>query len=448
MIKNESPRQNRYATDALKRLRRTVLVVLLASSAVFLALFLVNDDEETPAAKGGRRPASIKPGTLDPGPFQQAVDRRAGLERIEDKVRTGDTLSQVFERMGLNQNEAHLVAAAAGQVLDLTKVQAGSRITLWREKKTRAPVRIEYQHKSSQPRLVMIKTQAGYAAGWEEYEPVKLKQAMSGQIKSTLWGSAVQLYQLDPELVMTFADLFAYDIDFFTDIQEGDEFGLLYEQKFYQGRSQGPGRIYAAYFVNNGKRFEVYHFINSKGEEEYFDAEGNSHRKMFLKSPLQYRRISSFFSHSRMHPILKYRRPHLGVDYAAPSGTPVETVASGTITFIGSKGGYGKMVVIKHNKTYTTQYAHLSAYAKGLKKGDKVQQGDLIGYVGATGLATGPHLDFRMTKEDKFVDPLKELAEQSAIPLDPAEKPRFLEQVEALRVEMSSLLSSSLVVAR
>jgi len=292
-----------------------------------------------------------------------------------------------------------------------------------------------------QPRLVMVRTPSGYASGWEEYEPINLKRAVNGNIKNTLWGTAVQVYNLDPELVMTFADLFACDVDFFTDIQEGDEFGLLYERQYRQGRLMGPGRIYSAWFVNNGKRFELYHFTSAVGEEGYFDAEGNSRKKMFLKSPLQYRRISSFFSKSRLHPILKIRRPHLGVDYAAATGTPVETVATGTVTFKGWKGGYGNLVIVKHNKTYTTQYAHLSAFAKGLAKGQKVQQGDLIGFVGSTGLSSGPHLDFRMMKDDAFVDPLTELAAQAAVPLDASDKPKFMETVELRREEMSRLLN-------
>jgi murein DD-endopeptidase MepM/ murein hydrolase activator NlpD len=435
-------RDNKYSAKSGFRPWRTIFLVLLGAAAII----------GTAAALNGRVPAVEERAAIDwslvspvrelaPGPFQTALDRRDSLEMAEDSVDSGETLSHIMERLGLNRTEARYVTDTVAETLDLTKVRPGAKVRVYRDRKTAEPVRLEYRLSPEKPRLVIERTPTGYAAGWEEYAPICLTEAAAGRIKTTLWGAAVQVHKLDPELVMTFADLFAYDVDFFTDIQEGDEFGILFDREYCQGRLLGPGRIHSAYFVNRGKKFELFQFANAEGEDGFFDAKGNSRKKMFLKTPLQYRRISSHFSKSRMHPILKYRRPHLGVDYTAATGTPVETVASGEVTFAGWKGGYGNIVIVKHNKEYTTQYAHLSRFPKGLKKGQKVQQGDLIGYVGSTGLSTGPHLDFRMTKGGDFVDPLVELAAQAAVPLSDADKSKFFEQVELRRAEMSRLLA-------
>ncbi|MBW2622888.1 MAG: M23 family metallopeptidase, partial [Deltaproteobacteria bacterium] len=249
-----------------------------------------------------------------------------------------------------------------------------------------------------------------------------------------------ELYKLDPEVVLNFSDIFAYDIDFFTDIQTGDRFSIFYELKYLQGNLVGSGRILAAEFINNGKKLEAYYFEKSPGKGGYYDAEGRSLRKMFLKSPLRFRRISSYFSRSRYHPILKICRPHLGIDYAAPPGTPVETVADGKVTFKGWNGGYGRFVKIKHNRAYTTTYGHLSRYAKGLKKGKRVKQGDLIGYVGSSGLSTGPHLDYRMVKNGKFINPLA-LNLEPAPPIEASQRSRFHVHVENVKSQMDEQLA-------
>lgn len=231
-----------------------------------------------------------------------------------------------------------------------------------------------------------------------------IRNTISGVITSSLYNAILESGG-SPMLVNALADIYAWEIDFFG-LQQGDCFKILYTTYEVDGTSAGFGNIAAASFTHYGK--ETYAFRYDQGEgPEYFDQEGNSLRKTFLKAPLTYSRISSRFSYSRLHPILKIRRPHLGVDYAAPRGTPVVAVGEGVITKASWGGGGGKTVKIKHNGNYQTAYLHLSRYGQGIKVGTSVSQGQVIGYVGSTGLSTGPHLDFRFYKNGRAVDPLK-----------------------------------------
>jgi len=198
--------------------------------------------------------------------------------------------------------------------------------------------------------------------------------------------------------------IFAWTVDFFG-VQKGDSYKVIYEEQFIDGRSIGIGRIYGAQFTWEGNTITAIPFIQD-GKESYFDTDGNSLRKAFLKAPLQFTRISSRFSASRLHPILRIRRPHLGVDYAAPIGTPVQAIGDGKVVFAGSENGSGRMVKIVHNSVYSTAYLHLSGFGKGIYPGAMVRQGDIIGYVGSSGLSTGPHLDFRFYRNGSPVDPL------------------------------------------
>ncbi|MBI4656436.1 MAG: M23 family metallopeptidase [Elusimicrobia bacterium] len=225
---------------------------------------------------------------------------------------------------------------------------------------------------------------------------------INGTVSASLWDSMIP-ESVPPELVLEFADVFSWSIDFLTEVRDGDAYRMIYEvSKTDKGKEISRRILYAVYDgKETGKKTAVFF---KKG---YYDETGESLRSFFLRAPLQYRRISSGFSYKRRHPILKYVRPHLGIDYAAPSGTPVSAVAAGVVTYVGWKGGYGRYVEIRHPMGYATSYGHLSRYGKGLKKGRKLEQGDVVGYVGATGIATGPHLDFRIKKSGKFVNFLK-----------------------------------------
>ncbi len=270
-----------------------------------------------------------------------------------------------------------------------------------------------------------------------------INAAREGSITSSLWEAGSKA-GLDANVIMSLAEILASEVDFLTDIKKGDEFQVLYSRDYSDGKAQGTPIIDMVSFKSRTKTLEYYRYVNSQDKVGYYDSEGRSSVKTFFVSPLQYKRISSHFTMTRMHPIHKVVRPHQGVDYAAPTGTPVSTVSDGTVIFCGWNGGYGRLVTIKHDSTYTTMYAHLSSFAPGLKKGSTVKQGDLIGRVGATGTATGPHLDFRLKKNGKFIDPVPELAKQEGKKLDsPKDRQAFVEVRDRIRVRMKEQLAAA-----
>lgn len=212
-------------------------------------------------------------------------------------------------------------------------------------------------------------------------------------------------YGISDVITWKFADIFAWDINFFLDPRKGDSFQIIFEQKYVDGRFAGYGEILAARYINNGKQFSAYGLADKDGRIRYYDENGKSVQKQFLKAPLKFSRISSGFTYHRKHPILGIVRPHLGIDYAAPGGTPVSAAADGKVVFAGWKGNYGKMVILSHGGVYETYYGHLKSIASKLRIGSYVGQGDQVGTVGATGMATGPHLDYRMKRYGQFVNP-------------------------------------------
>ncbi len=225
---------------------------------------------------------------------------------------------------------------------------------------------------------------------------------VSGTIENSLWES-MSSSEIKPAIILDYADMFAWQIDFLTDCRQGDKYKLIYEVKTLEKKDTVlSSEIIAGQYITATSTNTAILFTNSKGDKGYFDEKGKSVKSAFLKAPLQFKRISSYFTKKRFHPILKYYRAHEGIDYAAPIGTPVSTIGDGVVTKSQYSGGYGNLVIIKHPNGYETYYGHLSKYGKGIKKGVRVKQGQIIGYVGATGLATGPHLDFRIKKNGTF----------------------------------------------
>ena len=225
---------------------------------------------------------------------------------------------------------------------------------------------------------------------------------VSGTIENSLWES-MSASEIKPNIILAYADMFAWQIDFLTDCRQGDKYKLIYEVKTLEKKDTVlSSEIIAGQYITATSTNTAIQFINSKGDEGYFDENGKSVKSAFLKAPLQFKRISSYFTKKRYHPILKYYRAHEGIDYAAPIGTPVSAVGDGIVKKSQYSGGYGNLVIIKHSNGYETYYGHLSKYGKGIKKGVRVKQGQVIGYVGSTGLSTGPHLDFRIKKNGTF----------------------------------------------
>lgn len=240
-----------------------------------------------------------------------------------------------------------------------------------------------------------------------ELPTVKQTLTTSGIVENSLWES-MSLQKIKPDVIMVFADIFASKIDFLTEIRKGDTFKIIYEVDIVEKtHTIISSKILAGQYTLSNSTYTAILYKDLKGDESYFDEDGQSMKKSFLKAPLQFARISSFFSKRRFHPVLKYYRPHEGIDYAAQTGTPVSAIGDGTIKKAQRSGGYGNLVIIKHPNGYETYYGHLSRYGKGIKRGVKVKQGQLIGYVGMTGTATGPHLDFRIKSNGKFFNFLK-----------------------------------------
>lgn len=277
-------------------------------------------------------------------------------------------------------------------------------------------------------RYYVANVEGALVAGVSDVEIKTRIKTAAGKIKGSLFNSMLG-EGLQVPLILDFTDAFSWTIDFNTDTRNGDEYTALWEENYTaSGEITSQDLLAASYKGIYGTTYAFYF------EDDFYDETGKMSKKMFLKSPISFRnyRISSRFSYGRLHPILKIRRPHLGIDYAAPTGTPVQAVADGTVKFAGKKGGFGNFVEVKHANGYTTMYGHLKSYGKGVKAGAKVKQGQTVGYVGSTGLSTGPHLDFRIKEKNKFVDFLKMKNRNSAVRDVPQDKREEFEELKVL----------------
>jgi murein DD-endopeptidase MepM/ murein hydrolase activator NlpD len=335
---------------------------------------------------------------------------------ISDVVKSGETMFDIFQKHGLNISELFLLKEASAKVHRLRNISTGQpyRIELGADNSI---LSLTYQI-SDGALLTISRSDTGYRAEKIVTPYETRERKLGGIIESNLY-EALGKSGKSSLLAYTLADVFSWDIDFTTDLRRGDTFKVVVEELWRDGRFQRYGYILAAEFVNNGITHRAYRFEGKDGRAGYYDEKGKSLQRSFLKAPLSYRRISSRFSYSRRHPILKIRRPHLAVDYVAPRGTPVSALGDGTVRFAGYKGPNGNLVIIRHPKGFTTYYGHLHKIRRGIRRGVRVAQGQIIGYVGSTGRATGPHLDFRMKKGNRFINPLRVNVPRSAgIPKD------------------------------
>ena len=313
----------------------------------------------------------------------------------------GDTLSNLLARAGVDRAAAVEMIAEVGKKFDVTKLRAGSELKLARST-TGIVQSLEYVIDPDHT-LELTHVEGRYAAGVKEI-PSSIRVV---PLCSTLEGSLFESIEKAgerPELAIQIAEIFAWDLDFYSDPREGDEFCVVLERKEYEnGQPSAYGRILAAKYINDGTTYDAFLFPDDKGKSRFYSRDGRSLQASFLRSPMKFEaRVSSRFSRRRFHPVLRRHRPHLGTDYAAPTGTPVQAVASGRVVFSGRSGGSGNLVRIQHANGYESYYLHLSR--RYVRVGQQVQQGQRIGAVGATGLATGPHLDFRVRKNGAFVD--------------------------------------------
>ncbi|MHB2062715.1 peptidoglycan DD-metalloendopeptidase family protein [Pseudomonas sp. SC3(2021)] len=377
-----------------------------------------------------------------PEPAKVAEKPKAPGHR-EVVVSKGDTLSTLFEKVGLPAAAVHEVLASDKQAKQFSQLKHGQKLEF--ELTPEGQLASLHSKVSDVETISLTKNDKGYAFNRVTAKPTVRTAYVHGVINSSLSQSAARA-GLSHSLTMDMASVFGYDVDFAQDIRQGDEFDVIYEQKVVNGKAVGTGPILSARFTNRGKTYTAVRYTNKQGNSSYYTADGNSMRKAFIRTPVDFARISSKFSMGRKHPILNKIRAHKGVDYAAPRGTPIKAAGDGKVLLAGRRGGYGNTVIIQHGNTYRTLYGHMQGFAKGVKTGGTVKQGQVIGYIGTTGLSTGPHLHYEFQVNGVHVDPLGQKLPM-ADPIAKSERARFLAQSQPLMARMdqekATMLASS-----
>lgn len=343
-----------------------------------------------------------------------------------------DTFATVLENLGIGYSQMLDILEAASSTYDFTSVRVGQPLRLFKNSENEL-VKIEYEIDSDDYVIVEFKVD-GYEVEKKEIEYEVQIVRQGATIENSMYLDGLEA-QVPEEIIMEFAEVFAWTIDFAVQVQKGDNFEVLYEKRSRDGQDAGTGNILAGKFINKGKEYSAYLFENLDGEQAYFSGEGESMIKQFLRAPLEFRRITSGYTYARFDPINGAKTPHLAIDYAAALGTPIMAVGDGTVTFAGwNSQGYGNYVSIRHNDVYSTGYAHMSSFAKGIRSGAGVKQGQIIGYVGSTGWSTGPHLHYEIKKYGKLVNPL----EIELPPGDPVPEEKR-EQFEKTKAELERM---------
>jgi murein DD-endopeptidase MepM/ murein hydrolase activator NlpD len=383
--------------------RATVRVALPLCLAV-LAFALFAADRRLDAR--AEAPATFTPQI----PYSETVARLgqgevdlAGVEPppvpVEGAFRRGDTIGGVLGSLGLEPEEVHVATLALAENLDFRNVRAGEPYAAYYAASDHRLTGLEIPLRD-EGRVVLARRDGGWESGWEPFDKRLVPRFVRGTIDGSLIGAMLDA-GAPALLAYRMADVLAWDVDFSRDLRTGDSFEVVYDELEIDGRPHGLGEIWGLTLDNGGRRLEAYRF-----EGEYYDEAGRPLQKMFLRSPLRYTFVTSHFSRSRLHPVLKTYRPHWGVDYRAKIGTPVLVTASGVVTFAGWGKGSGKMVKVRHPNGFVTAYLHLSKFASGVRPGARVRQGEVIAYSGNTGLSTAPHLDYRVQSNGRWIDPL------------------------------------------
>ncbi len=372
---------------------KAVAILLLISAVILFCLFLFRPEHSSSST-------ACKEETY----IEAVEDIIEPPHVINGAIAKKSSLYASLNEAGLPSGLVHNITCSLQEVFDLKRSSPGDAYTL-EYYPPQELVSFEYRPPGLDEYLIIPKDNL-FKASMRPKDLDRCLRRVKGKIKGTLWGTMVKMGE-NPALIAKLADIFEWEIDFLTDVRDGDEFDLVIESFNENGKIVFYGDIQVARYSLQGVDYFGILYEEPGGDRAYFDLDGKSLRKTLLKSPINYRRISSKYSLSRMHPILKIRRPHYGVDYVAKKGTPVVAAGDGRVIYKGWKGDYGKTIILRHGNGFQTYYGHLSGYAKKLSKGKKVKQGQLIGYVGSTGLSTGPHLDYRIKKNGKYTDPLK-----------------------------------------
>ena len=349
-------------------------------------------------------PDKFAPGTIDRFSHKSPeISAEPTSDWVDINIKSGDTLAQIFNRNGLSPRDLHEIMNSSKTAATLKRLQPGQVVSLRMNGGDLSALKIDVDL----TRTLLVTKQTGIFVSeviTTELE-ARVKQA-EGIINGSLF-LAGQAAGLSDNLIMQLIDIYVWDIDFRLDIRKGDSFKVIYVEKYKNGEKVVDGPVLAAEFNNRDSKIRAARYKRDTGRVDYYTGDGTNMRKAFLRNPLEFRRISSHFNLRRKHPVLNRIRAHKGVDYAAAAGTPIKATGDGTIQFIGNKGGYGKTIIVKHGYKYSTLYAHLSRYRKGIKRDQPVKQGQVIGYVGKTGLATGPHLHYEFRENNRHRNPLK-----------------------------------------
>ena len=359
-------------------------------------------------------------------------DGTAGYWR-EERVRRGDTIGGVLARLGVDDPAALEFLRSDASSRALFQLRPGKPLTVETDEDGRL---LTLHFDTGEGARLSIARHGERLSATTAPAPVEMRWKMAaGEIRSSLFAAADNAGMPDG-VTLQMADVFAGDIDFYHDLRRGDRFSVVYEMRYVDGEPTGAGRIVAAEFENRGRTIRAYLWRGDDGSENYYAEDGAPMRKAFLRSPMEFSRVTSGFSGARFHPILRDWRAHKGVDYAAPAGTPVRATANARVAFAGTQGGYGNVIQLQHQGAFSTVYAHLSRFAPQVKAGARVTQGEVIGYVGQTGWATGPHLhyEFRVGAEQR--NPLT-VALPSGEPLSAAQRAAFAERIAPATAQLA-----------
>ena len=359
----------------------------------------------------------------------------------EERIQRGDTVATLLARFETNDPEALRMLSSTRSARSLYQLVPGRTV---RARTTTDGRLLELRYRNGGNVLTVARTGDGFTVAEEPVELERHVLMKSAEIRSSLF-AATDAAGLSDAIATQLADIFSTDVDFHRDLRRGDHFSVLYEVYYDGGEPVRSGRVLAAEFINVGKLYRAVYFQQSGNHGGYYTADGRNIRKAFLRSPLEYSRITSGFSSSRFHPILREWRAHRGIDYAAPTGTRVKATGDGVVEFAGRDNrGYGNLVVLRHQSRYSTWYGHLSGFATGLRKGMRISQSEVIGFVGATGLATAPHLHYEFRINDVHQNPLR-VVMPAAPPISPEQKPVFEAEVAPLLQQLLLLRNTHLV---
>jgi len=397
------------------------LIIILIVSILLIIIIMFTSEFSTPTFSELKMKDAEKNEVINSiieTEYGLAVD---SFEIIKGIIKKNQNLSDILSKHGVSYLLIDKLAKKSLPIFDVRKIKSGNKYMLFFNNDSVKSLS-HFIYEENRVSYIKYSLTDSITVKREKKDITIVKKMASGTIESSLW-NAMKESNANPMLAVELSEIYAWTIDFFG-IQKGDKFKVLYEEEFVDSASIGISKIHAVCFTHYGKDFWAYEFMQDS-TLSYYDENGNSLRKAFLKAPLRFSRISSRFSNSRLHPVLKIRRPHHGIDYAAATGTPVHSIGDGVVIKKGyQKRGGGRYVKIKHNSVYTTTYMHFSKFAKGIKVGTVVSQGQTIGYVGQSGLATGPHLDFRVYKNGTAINPLK-LESPPVKPISDSNKDKF-----------------------